>query len=283
MRRRKRRNGDELIPFEKSRRVIYIDRRGLERRRMPVGSILLLGIGVMCLLYCMAIGLFMGYGTRFFLVWAVIGVLFAAAGLLTGSRDFMDRLPLWGKLAAGGVFGAGLLLFLAVEGMILFKFWESPPAGADYCIVLGAQLKDQGPSDVLRRRLDAAADYLKDNPLTRCIVSGGQGDNEPMSEAQGMYDYLTAAGIEPERILMEDQSTNTYYNLSYSAELLDKKGNTVVIVTNNFHVFRALGIAQKQGYDNAYGLAASSYPGMMPNNLLREFFGVVKDFLTGNM
>ncbi|MCI9142979.1 MAG: YdcF family protein, partial [Lachnospiraceae bacterium] len=56
-----------------------------------------------------------------------------------------------------------------------------------------------------------------------------------------------------------------------------------VIVTNNFHMFRALGIARKQGYANVEGLAAGSVLGMGPNNLLREFLGVVKDFLVGNL
>lgn len=281
--RRNRRKRDELIPFEKSERVIYLDRRGLKRKHMPVGSVILMIIGAACLLYCIGIALFMGYGTRFFLVWGAAGAVFAGLGALTANQAFMEWIPGWARAAAIAAGALGLLLFLVVEGCILSGFGAQPPAGADYCIVLGAQWKSHGPSDVLRRRLDGAVRYLKDNPETLCIVSGGQGSNEPMSEAQGMYDYLTAAGIEAERITMEDQSTNTYYNLYYSAGLLDKKENTAVIVTNNFHVFRAVGIAKKMGYEKVYGLAASSYPGMVPNNLLREFFGVVKDFFIGNL
>lgn len=98
-----------------------------------------------------------------------------------------------------------------------------------------------------------------------------------------MYEYLTRAGIEPERILIEDKSTNTYENLIFSGRLLDRERDRVVIVTNNFHMFRTLKIAEKQGFERAEGLAADSLAGMAPNNLLREFLGVLKDFAVGNL
>ena len=154
---------------------------------------------------------------------------------------------------------------------------------AEYLIVLGARWKSAGPGEVLRRRLDKAVSYLEQNPDTRVIVSGGQGDNEAISEAEGMRGYLLQAGIEESRILVEDASSNTYENLVFSGELLDRENDKVVIVTNNFHVFRALSIAKKQGYHKAEGLAASSVLGMGPNNLLREFLGVLKDFWVGNL
>jgi uncharacterized SAM-binding protein YcdF (DUF218 family) len=104
-----------------------------------------------------------------------------------------------------------------------------------------------------------------------------------MTEAAGMAQYLEAAGIEPERIIQEDASTDTSENLAFSGQLLDKTQDRVVIVTNNFHLFRALKIAEKQGYLRLEGIAADSYPAMLPNNLLREFLGVVKDFFVCNL
>ena len=127
--------------------------------------------------------------------------------------------------------------------MICAQFFAVPPAGADYCIVLGAQWKSNGPSDVLRRRLDAAVEYLVENPETKVIVTGGQGQNEVLAEGVGMAGYLSDAGIENSRILIEDKATNTYENLVFSAEYLDEAKDTVVLVTNNFHVFRAVKIA----------------------------------------
>lgn len=97
-----------------------------------------------------------------------------------------------------------------------------------------------------------------------------------------MKQYLMAAGIAGERILMEDRSGNTSQNLKFSAGLIDTENSRVVIVTNNFHMFRALGIAKKQGY-SAEGLSAGSVVWMLPNNMLREFLGVLKDFAVGNL
>ena len=158
-----------------------------------------------------------------------------------------------------------------------------PPDGADYCLILGAQIRQNGPSIVLKRRLDIAIDYLKKNPDTKVIVSGGQGANEPMTEAQGMAEYLVEHGIKESRILKEDKSRNTSENLSFSSAYLDKEQDEGVIVTNSFHVFRALHIAKKKGYQKVYGLAATSYLPTLPNNLLRECLGVWKDALVGNL
>ena len=174
-------------------------------------------------------------------------------------------------------------LFGVVEGMIFTGYVQRGESGCDYLIVLGAQMKPDGPSRVLQYRLDAAYDYLEENPDTKVIVSGGQGSDEIISEAQGMYDYLAGRGIEKERIIREDQSVNTVQNLKYSAEFLDREQDSVCIVSNNFHMFRARRLAEKLGYQKVCGLAAKGDPVLMANNMLREFFGVMKDFIYGNL
>ena len=274
---------EHLIPLEKSKRVIYLDKRGKDRIKKPIAATVFGVLGVLCLIYCLAILLFMGYGTKFFLIWGVLAVVCGAIALVLSHREWVERLPKWFKACFIGCCTVGLLLFAVVEGMILTQFAAKAQPGADYVVVLGAQWKSNGPSYVLQKRLDAAVLYLGENPDTKVIVSGGKGDNEHISEAEGMYGYLVAAGIAEDRILMEDQSTNTCENLVFSSKLLDKENNRVVLVTNNFHMFRAVKIAEKQGYAHVEGLAAGSYPAMIPNNLLREFFGVIKDFMVGNM
>ncbi len=272
-----------LIPIGKSRKVIYLDRRGKKVTRPHPVTIVFAVLGILCLLYCLSIMLFMGYGTLFFLMWVALAVGCGAGAVLSAHREWLQYLPKWLKRSCLGVIGVGALLFIVVEGLILGQFTAKAQSGADYVIVLGAQWKESGPSYVLQKRLDKTLEYLKENPDTLVIVSGGQGSNEPISEAQGMRDYLEKAGIAPERIFMEDKSTNTKENLVYSAKLLDESADRVVVVTNNFHVFRACSIASKQGYLLVEGLAAESYPGMLPNNLLREFMGVIKDIAVGNM
>ncbi len=279
---KKRHTSRDLIPFEKSRHVIYLEERGREKRKIRISSILLAVIGLLCIVYC--IGVFLaGSGTLFFLVWGALGMACLLAAMLFSSKRIMNAVPGWLKGAALGIVCAGLVLFFTVEGLILSQYNASAAPGADYCIILGAQLKTDGPSEVLRRRLDRAIEYLNENTATKVIVSGGQGRNEPAAEAVGMKEYLVNAGIPEDRIILEPQSANTYENLTFSKKLMDSENARVVIVTNNFHVFRAVKIAEKQGYKNVEGLAASAVPWLLPNNLLREFAGVLKDFVFGNL
>lgn len=239
-------------------------------------------VGILCILYCAGIAM-AGFGTYFFLIWGGIGAASLLLSLLFHSQKRMEALPGWLKAFCVGLFCLGLVLFGTVEGLILSRYNAQAAPGADYMVILGAQWKENGASEVLRRRLDRAAIYLAENPDTKVIVSGGQGSNEPIPEAEGMRDYLVAAGIEKDCILVEDKSGSTYENLVFSGQLLDRQQDRVVIVTNDFHMFRALSIAKKQGYAAAEGLSAGSLPWMAPNNLLREFFGVLKDFWVGNL
>lgn len=153
----------------------------------------------------------------------------------------------------------------------------------DYLIVLGAQVRENGPSAVLQYRLDAALSYMQENPETICIVSGGQGVNEPFSEAKGMSDYLISHGILSERIILEDTSRNTVENIRNSKALIRNFDGSVGIVTNNFHVFRAVGIAKAQGLGDVYGISAYSHPLYLPNNVLRECCGILKDYFFQNL
>ena len=281
----KRQKNEKLIPVEKSRRTIRLDKRGYEPGGHPVLAGFFGIMGILFLIYCAGVAV-LGYGTYFFLIWGVMGAcsLLLALMLRSGrSGRIMNAIPPWIKGVFWAFFFIGLLLFGAVESRILSQYNAQAAPGADYVIILGAQWRSTGPSEVLRRRLDKAIDYLEQNPDTSVIVSGGQGGNESIPEAVGMREYLMQAGIGEERILVEDQSASTYQNLVLSAEFLNRENDRVVVVTNNFHMFRALAIAKKQGYLNVEGLAASSSPWVVPNNLLREFMGVVKDFFVGNL
>ena len=223
-----------------------------------------------------------GSGTFFFVIWFVIGGFFGLLALLTG-RHLWHLIPRGLLIALGCILAVGVLFLAMVEARIIGGFGAEGEPGLPYIIVLGAQVHEDGPSVVLEYRLDKAAEYLKSNPETVCIVSGGQGVNEPFSEAQGMKDYLIKKGIGEERILMEDQSLNTVQNIRNSMALLPEGTAKAGIVTNNFHVCRAVSIARRQGLSDAVGIAASSTLTYLPHNMLREFFGIIKDTLTGAM
>lgn len=172
------------------------------------------------------------------------------------------------------------LLLLAMA--VTFGFiWSASRGTKDnecqYLLVLGAGVNGTEPSLSLRERLTAALDYLNEHPDTVCIVSGGQGGGEDITEAQCMYDWLTAHGVAPERILMEEQATSTAENLSYSLALLEavgEKPSEIAVVSSEYHLFRA-GLMAKRAGVTALGVPA--HTGLWPlkvNYYFREIFGV---------
>lgn len=251
----------------------------MKKRKMNLYII----IGSICLAYFIGVACFARTGTDFYLIWGGLAVGFLGIGICKYTGMIERLLPVFVRRGAFLCMLLAVTLFLAVEGFIISGFFNTGEPGLDYIIVLGAQVRENGPSRVLRMRLDMAYAYLEDNKDTLVIVSGGQGANEPESEAACMKDYLVSKGINAERILTENQSTNTSENLSFSQSLIEGEEKIVGIVSNNFHIFRAVKIAQKLGYHRVVGIAAPSYALLQPNNMLREFFGVMKDFLVGNI
>lgn len=221
-------------------------------------------------------------GSSFYVMWYAAAAVFL---LLAVSH----KLSLWNRMnyilrrIVLTVVIASLTVFAGVEGIIASQFFKPAEPNLDYVIVLGAQVKTNGPSVVLLKRLEKAEDYLKENPDTVCIVTGGQGSNEPTTEAHAMAEWLVDAGIDESRIIQESRAENTIQNIRYSMEFIPDKEANVGIITNSFHVFRGVAIAKKQGLVNSSGIAAKSYLFYLPNNMLREFFGVMKDFIVGNL
>lgn len=244
-------------------------------------AILCMILAALSFIYFIVIAI-VGHGTNFYFIWALVAVALALLGYLF-HKEIIMHLPRLVKIVISIVVSVGLLLFVIVESMIISQFWDKGETNLDYIVVLGAQLREDGPSKVLQRRLDCAYDYLVQNEHTIAIVSGGQGTNEPTTEAKGMKEYLIKKGIDKERILLEEESRNTYQNIQYSGKLFDIEKDSIGIISNNFHVFRALHIAKGSGYRNVCAIAAPSELYMLPNNMLREFLGIIKDFMKGVM
>ena len=238
-------------------------------------------LAAVCAVYGIIVRL-AGSGTPFFLIWFALGVLCALLAVYTG-KELWRFVPHSLRIAARIFAAAAFLLVIVTEGFVLTGFRKNVRPGAEYLIVLGAQVYADGPCRVLKYRLDEAYEYLTENPGCVCIVSGGKGWNEPETEAEIMKRYLEGRGISKERILKEDRSKSTLENMIFSAELLPRKEMPVGIVTNNFHIFRAVSIAKKQGLTGAFGIPAGTEALFQANNMFREFFGVMKDLIKGNM
>lgn len=255
----------------------------LSHSAIPIALALL---GVVSVAYGVMVALVRS-GTAFHLVWIGLGAALLLAAWLVWSGAW-SRLPAMLRTAAVAVAGAAFVVLAVSAGFAASGMGAAASPDLDYIVVLGAQVKPEGPSTVLRFRLDAALEYLRRNPATKVVVSGGQGPNEPWAEARGMADYLLARGVDPARVIEEGSSTTTRENLLESLALIEADGggaqtSRIGIVTNGFHVFRAVATARKLGYARVEGIAAGSVPAYLPNNLLRESIGLVKDLLAGNV
>ena len=147
---------NHLIPREKSKKVIYLDPRGRGVGEKHYGARALYVLAVLCLLYCVGIGLFVAFGSYFFLVWGVIGAFCAAWAWVLAHRTVYYWIPRWLHITFRSLVMAGMVLLLIIEGMIVSQFHATAQEGADYVIILGAQWKTSGPSYVLQKRLDKA-------------------------------------------------------------------------------------------------------------------------------
>ena len=198
-------------------------------------------LGLAMLVYYIISGIFAGFRISLLGIWALGGAVCLVAAALTAR---CGRLPLPGWLFRAGCVLLAFVtaLSLVIEAGVVSMMGAKGEAGLDYIVVLGAHLRGDRPSNALLWRIDAAEDYLRANPGTRAVLSGGQGADELISEAQCMYNVLTARGIDGGRLLLEDKSRDTNENIRNSLALMEEDA-TFAVVTNNFHVFRAVKLA----------------------------------------
>lgn len=147
-----------------------------------------------------------------------------------------------------------------------------------YEVILGAGLYGDKPSPILQERLDEGLEYLKLHPNTKVIVSGGQGSNELIPEAEAMKNFLLSQGISSDRIIEENKSKSTFQNLEFSQKILEKRNankDEVLIVTSDFHLFRAMEIADFLGIKNE-GLPSKTPFYLRVQYMVREFPAMIK-------
>ena len=231
----------------------------------------------LALLACFLKFCLLGYG---FSALVCIGIICIIV-FYTVSKILLPRLPKlmkWLRRLFTICLCIGLLVAGITEAIIIDASFGDPDAHCDYMVVLGAKVRTTGPSLSLWDRIRAARDYMEEHPDVIAVVSGGQGIDEPMTEAQAMYDALVAYGIDPERIWMEDQASSTWANLNYALDLIEAKTgtrpNTLGVVSSEYHLFRAGLQARDCGVEFVGIPARTSRFSMAVNHFLREIAGV---------
>ena len=245
---------------------------------MSVLGIVYIAAGIACVVYYFVIGLWSRFGLNISWIWPAAGAVLIAAGLLTRAA-----LPHWLRWAWRALLGAVLALVIGLECLVISGMHATAPAGMDYLIVLGASVYQDGPSPALTRRLNAVMACLGDHPDAVIIASGGQGADEPMSEAACIREELIRRGVDADRIIVEDKSTSTMENIRFSMALMDDPDAPTGLITNNYHVYRATRIARKAGLKNVHGIAAMYTGHTKFHYMIREAICLVVDYLRGNL
>lgn len=181
-----------------------------------------------------------------------------------------------------GIVILATISFITIEALIINSAYSEEAEKVEYVVILGAGLRGEELSLTLYNRLNTAIMYLNQNIQSKVIVTGGRGPGEDITEAEGMKRFLIESGINESRIIIENKSTSTFENLLYSKRILEEQlsysDNKIMIVTCDFHIFRAKFLAARLGF-NPYGLPSPSVSYLRPYYYLREYFAVIKSLL----
>lgn len=203
-------------------------------------------------------------------------VLFA---LLTRWRE-KHPWALWARRIFLGLLAAGFAFFTVLEVRVLSWARTDRETPVTAVILLGAGVNGTTPSLSLWTRLDAALAYIQDKPEIPIVVSGAQGRGEDVSEARCMADWLTTRGVDPERVILEEQATNTEENIRYSLELLEARGiaGNIAVVSSDYHLCRAAMYLGGDMVPVAAHMPARYFP-LTLNYYIREAFGIAAELV----
>ena len=179
----------------------------------------------------------------------------------------------------------GLLVVGITEAVIIHASFGNPKETVEYMVVLGAKVNRDGPSVSLWDRICGAYEYMEAHPDVIAVVSGGQGTDEPITEAECMYRELVMLGIDPKRIWIEDEATSTWENMQFTLNLIEEKTGVrpakLGVLSSEYHLFRASLFARACDVEFVGIPARTSRASQMINHFMREVAGVWHYILLG--
>ena len=252
------------------------------KKHYPKRSAVFFAFAVLCLVYYLVVLLYGGSHTSVIWVWLVGASFFSVVGAVF---FFLGRLPTENALCLiAVVLVVGLFSSFAVFEICMIRAALSDaPDDLECIVILGAAVKGEEPSKALRYRLDAALKYLERNPDTVAVPSGGMGYGENITEAECMRRYLTNAGIDGSRLIIEDESRDTSENIKNTLALIGDRYDSIGITTNNFHVYRAMRLMRAETDAELYGISAPFPSPLIVHFAVREYIGMCHDTLRGNI
>ena len=266
-----------------------------KKRKRGAGpvSIILLMIAMVFLVYGTVVIMHLGTSNWFNFIWFIgAGVLIVLSFLF--SRDL--GMPLVLRIFLG------LIILVCVSNFGIFTYHminamnSQTEYDAKWVIVLGAKVNGTEPSREFRERISKAAEYVRladaDDGLNKkewpkVIATGGQGDDEGAAEGEVCAKVIKTFGISSDRILIDNQSTTTLENFGYAKALIETSGgystDKVVIVTSGFHLYRAMQLAKKEGFNNVTCCGSTGLISLLPHYIAREYAAYIKEVSLGHI
>lgn len=239
---------------------------------LPWLAVAFLALAALFLNFCMV-----GYSFSVLVCCVLMGIII----FYTVSARWKTKWPKtmrWLRHAFTVILCFGILVVGVTEALVIEASFGDPEESCEYIVVLGAMVREDGPSVSLQDRINAAYDYLTANPEVIAIVSGGQGPDEPVSEAKCMYDALTGMGIPPERLWMEDRATSTWENIRFTLDLVEERTGIrptkLGILSSEYHMLRSQLFADAAGIESVGIPAKTSIFTQKVNHFMREVAGI---------
>lgn len=176
------------------------------------------------------------------------------------------------------LFFIGLCLLVFIQALIYHSQKNEIDTYEEYVLVLGAKANNGKLSKTLINRLDTTIEYLNKHKTAKAVLCGGKEDNNEYSQAEYMQNYLVEKGISKDRLIVETKSKNTFENIKFALQKLDKKPSEIMVISSSYHLFRAKFILYR------FGILARTVPAKTPKGALipsyvRETFAVIKTYL----
>ena len=240
------------------------------KKRYWLSALIFFGLGAFCYFFV--------YGYQF------TGVALCGLGMIRLAFGFLN---LCKRKVFSVIFSvclcACVVAMIATGAWIALNMSGAENAQSEYAVVLGAGVNGTEPSRSLMERIDAAERYAQEHPEAILILSGGQGSNENITEAECMFRELTARGISANRLWKEENASTTQENLRFSAEMIKERSGKapqkLAVISSEYHLLRAELIAKKLGIEMLGYRAETENKLYFCNMFVREIFAVWKEFI----
>lgn len=258
---------------------------GKKYKDMRIFGIVIRSIILVCAALCLVWACFLSsYSAGSALGFLLFGTIIAISVFWKPLCGLVKRL--WSRVvgrAAVIFIGTGILVFVGVCAFFsvnMAVYISEPVEDVRAVMVLGCRVRGEEPSNMLKARLNAGLKVLEENPGAVCVVSGGQGEGEDISEAEAMQRYLMQNGISAERIFTEDKSISTRENFRFSKHIFEELGisDGIVVATNDFHQYRAEIYARQNGLEVGH-ISAKTHIKSFLNYWIREWLALLSAFL----